>query len=84
MHVLPNGVGSTLRFPSGPGCSEVRNLPAMQYTWVQSLGWKDPLEKGTATHSSSLPRENSMDCIVHGVAKSPTQLSNFHFQQSYM
>jgi len=29
----------------------VKNLPAMQEIWVQSLGWKDPLEKGTATHS---------------------------------
>ena len=28
----------------------VKNLPAMQETWVQSLGWKDPLEKGKATH----------------------------------
>ena len=32
----------------------VKNLPAMQETWVQSLGWKDPLEKGKATHSSIL------------------------------
>ena len=32
----------------------VKNLPAMQETWVQSLGWKDPLEKGMATHSSIL------------------------------
>ena len=32
----------------------VKNLPAMQETWVQSLGWKDPLEKGIATHSSIL------------------------------
>ena len=30
----------------------VRNLLAMQETWVRSLGWEDPLEKGTATHSS--------------------------------
>jgi len=30
----------------------VKNLPAMLETWVQSLGWEDPLEKGTATHSS--------------------------------
>ena len=29
----------------------VKNLPAMQETWVQSLGWEDPLEKGKATHS---------------------------------
>ena len=32
----------------------VKNLPAMWETWVQSLGWEDPLEKGTATHSSIL------------------------------
>ena len=32
----------------------VKNLPAMQETWVQSLGWEDPLEKGKATHSSIL------------------------------
>ena len=30
----------------------VKNLPAMQETWVQSLGWEDPLEKGIAIHSS--------------------------------
>ena len=30
----------------------VKNPPAMQETWVQSLGWEDPLEAGTATHSS--------------------------------
>ena len=32
----------------------VKNLPALQETWVQSLGWEDPLEKGEATHSSIL------------------------------
>ena len=32
----------------------VKNLPSMKETWVQSLGWEDPLEKGTATHSSIL------------------------------
>ena len=32
----------------------VKNLPAMQETQVQSLGWEDPLEKGMATHSSIL------------------------------
>ena len=32
----------------------VKNLPAMQETWVQSLGWEDPLEKRKATHSSIL------------------------------
>ena len=32
----------------------VKNLPAMRKTWVRSLGWEDPLEKGKATHSSIL------------------------------
>ena len=32
----------------------VKNLSAMRETWVQSLGWEDPLEKGKATHSSIL------------------------------
>ena len=32
----------------------VKNLPAMQETWVPSLGWEDPLEKRKATHSSIL------------------------------
>ena len=32
----------------------VQNLPAMQETQIQSLGWKDTLEKGIATHSSIL------------------------------
>ena len=32
----------------------VKNSPAMQKTWVQPLGWEDPLQKGVATHSSIL------------------------------
>ena len=32
----------------------VKNLPAMQETWVQSLGWEDALEKGKATHPGIL------------------------------
>ena len=48
----------------------VNNLPAMQETWVQSLGWDDPPGegKGYPLHYSGL--ENSMDSIVHGVAES--------------
>ena len=41
----------TLGFPGG---SAVKNLPAMQETWVQSLGWEDLLEKGMTTHSRIL------------------------------
>ena len=47
-----------LIFKSKPTASlvaqTVKNLPAMQKTWVQSLGQEDPLEKGMATHSSVL------------------------------
>ena len=32
----------------------VKNLPAMRETWIRSLGWEDPLEKGKAPHSSIL------------------------------
>ena len=32
----------------------IKNLPAVQETWVLSLGWEDPLEKAKATHSSIL------------------------------
>ena len=35
----------------------VKNLPAMQETWVRSLGWEDPLEEEMATHSSILAWE---------------------------
>ena len=35
----------------------VKSLLAMQETWVQFLGWEDPLEKGKATHSSIWPGE---------------------------
>ena len=37
-----------------PGGSDGKNPPAMQETWVQSLGWEAPLEKGMTTHSSIL------------------------------
>ena len=52
----------------------------MQETWVQSLRWEDPLEKGMATHSSIVAWRIPWTCIVHGVAKSRTRLRDFHFQ----
>ena len=36
----------------------VKNLPTVRETWVQSLGWDDPLEEGMATHSIFLPGES--------------------------
>ena len=59
----------------------VKNLPAMQETWVWSLGHEDPLEKGMATYSSILAWRIRMDrgawwATVYGVAKSWTRLSD--------
>ena len=59
----------------------VKNLPPMQETWVWSLGWEDTLEKGKATHSSILAWR--IPWTVHGVAKSRTWLSNFHFHYNW-
>ena len=47
----------------------VKNPPAMRETWVRSLGWEDPLEKGKATLQYS-GLENSMDCTVRGITES--------------
>ena len=41
------------------GAQLVKNPPAMRETWVRSLGWEDPLEKGMATHTSILAWRNS-------------------------
>ena len=63
----------------------VENPPATWETWVRSLGWGHPLEKGTATHSSILAsripwtEEPGRLHTAHGVLKSWTWLSNFHF-----
>ena len=71
----------------------VKNLPAMQETWVRSLGLKDPLEKGMATHSSILSWRNpwmeepdgllSMGCKELDTTEQLTLLlSLINFQQS--
>ena len=59
----------------------VKNLSAMQETWVRSLGQEDPLEKGMATHSSVLawriPRAEEPDGLQPmGLQKSQTRLSD--------
>ena len=59
----------------------VKNLPAMQETWVRFLSQQDPLKKEMATHSSILawriPRtEEPGRFPVHGIAKSWTRLSD--------
>ena len=55
----------------------VKNPPAMWETWVQSLGWEDPLEEGMAIHSSILLWRVPMDSVawwatVHGITELDT------------
>ena len=55
----------------------IKNPPAMQETWIRSLGWEDPLEEDMATHSSVLAWRIPMDreawqATVHGFAKTQT------------
>ena len=52
-------------------------------TWVRSLGWEDPLEKGKATHSSVLAWRTPWMVQSKGVAKSQTRLIDFHFHFMY-
>ena len=71
MHtVIIDSIISILGFSGGSG---YKSLPAMQESWVWSLGWEDPLEKGKATNSSILAWR------IPWVAKSQTWLSDFHF-----
>ena len=66
---------------TSPVAQMAKNLPTIQETWAQSLGWKDPLEKGMATHSIILDWRIPMDsgdwwATVHGVTNSRMQLSD--------
>ena len=58
-----------------------KNLPAVKDSWVQSLGWEDPLEEGMATHCSILAWRITVDrgawrATVHNVEKGLTRLSD--------
>ena len=72
------GIGYPLQyFWASLGAQSVKNLPAMQETWVRSLRWEDPLEECMATHSCILAWRIPMDrgawwTAAHGVAKSWT------------
>ena len=66
------------------GGSDVKDLLAIQETWVQSLDQEDPLEEGNGYQLQYSCLQNSMDrgarqATVHGVTKSWTQLSDYHF-----
>ena len=72
------GIGYPLQYSWASLMTQmVKNPPAMWETWVQSLGWEDPLEEGMGTHSSILAWRIPMDrgarrAAVHGVKKSQT------------
>ena len=76
------GIGSPLQYSWASLVAQlVKNPPAMQETWVQSLSWEDPLEEDLASHSSILAWRIPTDRgawqgTVHGVAKSRTQQSD--------
>ena len=61
------GLGYPVQYSSASLVAQmVKNTPATWETWVRSLGWEDPLEKGIGYPLQSSGLENSMDCIVHG------------------
>ena len=81
---LEKGIGYPLQYSwASLEAQLVKNPPAMQETWVQSLGWEDSPGEGKGYLLQYSGLENSIDCVVHGVAKSQTQLSDFHFQSGY-
>ena len=57
----------------------VKNLPAVWETWIRSLGWEDSPGEGKCYPLQCSGLKNSMGCIVRGVAKSWTRLSDFLF-----
>ena len=72
-----------------PGGSVVKNLPAKQEMWVQSLSQEDPPEEGMATHSSISCLGNPMDrgawqATVCRVTKSRTQLKRLNHTRLYV
>ena len=54
----------------------IKILPVIMETWVQSLGWEDPLEKVMATHSWRIPRTEEPGGLQSIGLQSWTQLSN--------
>ena len=83
-HCLNHVIKAIIIIPEAFIAQLVKNPPAMQETLVQSLGWKDPMEKGKATDSSILAWRIPWT-TVHGVAKSQTRpgdLNHHHMHVS--
>ena len=78
------GKGYTLQYSWASLVARLVKKPsAMWETWVRSPGWENPLEKRTATHSNMLAWRIPMGCIIDGVAKCQTLLSEFHNFKAY-
>ena len=74
------GIGYALQYSWASLVAQlVKNPPAMLETWVQIPGLGRSPGEGNSYPLQYSGLENSMDCIAHGVAKSWTRLSNFHF-----
>ena len=72
-----DGIGYSVQYPwASLVAQRVKNLPAIQETWVRSLGWENPLEEGMAMHPSFLAWRIVLSGTVHGVTKSWTWLSD--------
>ena len=72
------GIGYPLQYSWASLVAQAaKNPPAMWETWILSLGWEDPPGEENVYPLQYSGLENSMDCIVRGVPKSQTQLSNF-------
>ena len=68
------GIGYPLQYSCASLVAQlVKNLPAMQESWVRSLGWENPLGKGKATHSSILAWK------IQSVGSQIVGLGDFHF-----
>ena len=75
------GIGYPLQYSWASHVAQlVKNLPAMWETWVQSLGWEDPLEKGKVIHSSILVWR----IYSPWGSNSWTRPSDFHFHFLFM
>ena len=74
------GIGYPLQYSWASLAAQlVMNPPAMWETWVWFLGWEVPVGEGKGYPLQYSGLENSTDCRVHGVSKSWTWLSDFHF-----
>ena len=78
------GIDYSLQYSRGSLVAQlIKNPPALWVIWVGSMGWEEPLEKGTGYPLQYSGLENSMDYIAHGVTKSWMRLRN-HISEIFL